>query len=284
MQRILGYMFLTLGAIWTAVLLTVILKHRQETENEPGKPLPVMFITEAVIYFIATMGISDFLMNTIMFNRYKSGDTKSLPGTVNLCAVVPGTVIAFTYLRTAEPIEASTLILCTFCMLLGTVFGAYFLAGINGNKLKKIIGIAILLSMLALVAKMIVSAGTTGSATGISGVHLVIALVVSLACGVLNMMGVPCKPTLTALFLLLGLSPMCTLTLVLVMCGLSPAVGGVKFIRSGMYHKRTVLAATLTGTLTAVTGCFVMISLPAIVLNIVLLCVMLIAVISMFKK
>ena len=284
LQEILGYVFLALGVIWAAVLLTVILKNRQEAANEPGKPLPVMFITEAVVYFLATMGISDFLMNTIVFNRYKSGDTEILPGTVNLCAIVPGTVIAFTYLRTAEPIEAASLIICTVCMLAGTVLCALFLSGIDGKKLKKIIGIALVFSMFALVAKMIVSAGTTGSAAGISGVRLVIAGVVSLICGALNMMGVPCKPTLTALFLLLGLSPMCTLTLVLVMCGFSPIVGGTKFIRSGMYHKRTVLAAMTVGTVTAVIGCFVMISLPALALNIVLLCVMLIAIISMFKK
>ena len=284
MQEIIGYVFLMLGAVWAAVLLIIILKHRQDMEKEAGKSLPVMFITEAAVYFLATMGISDFLMNTIMFNRYRSGDTEILPGTVNLCAIVPGTVIAFTYLRTAELIETKTLLICTFCILAGAVFGALFLTGINGKKLKKIIGVALLFSMLSLVAKMIVSAGTTGSAAGISGVRLVIAAVVSILCGGLNMIGVPCKPTLTALFLLLGLSPMCTLTLVLVMCGLSPVVGGVKFARSGMYHKRTVLAATVTGTVTAVIGCLVMVSLPAVVLNIVLLCVMLIAVIIMFKK
>ena len=98
------------------------------------------------------------------------------------------------------------------------------------------------------------------------------------------MMGVPCKPTLTALFLLLGLSPMCTLTLVLVMCGLSPIVGGVKFIKSGKYHKKTVLAAVLAGTVTAVGGCMLMITLPALALNIILLAVMLIAIVSMFRR
>lgn len=283
MQGILGYAFLTLGVIWAAVLLTTLLKQKQKFGDEPGKPLPVMFITEAVVYFLATMGISDFLMNTIVFNRYKSGDTTELPGTVNLSTIVPGTVIAFTYLRTAEPIETATLIICTACMLAGTLFSAFFLTGIDGKKLKKVIGIALVFSMCALVVKMIVSAGTTGSASGLSGARLVIAVVVSLICGALNMMGVPCKPTLTALFLLLGLSPVCTLTLVLVMCGLSPAVGGVKFIRSGRYHKKTVLAATIAGTVTAVIGCLVMISLPALALNIVLLCVMLIAIISMFR-
>lgn len=284
MQGILGYVFLALGAVWAAVLLTGILKRRQEAASEPGKPLPVMLVTEAVVYFLATMGISDFLMNTIVFNRCKSGDTELLPGTVNLSTIVPGTVIAFTYLRSAEPIETVTLLICTACMLAGTVFCALFLTGIDGKRLKKIIGIALVFSMLALIVKMIVSAGTTGSAAELSGVRLVIAVVVSLACGVLNMMGVPCKPTLTALFLLLGLSPMCTLTLVLVMCGLSPVVGGVKFLKNGKYHKRTVLSALVAGTVTAVFGCLVMITLPALALNIVLLCVMLIAIISMFKK
>lgn len=281
MHNALGYVFLVLGFVWAAVLLRAILK--QKINDEPGKPLLTMAITEAVVYFIATMGISDFLMNTIMFNRYKSDDAAKIPGTVNLCAIVPGTVIAFTYLKTAEPIETATLLICTACMLAGTVFAAIFLTNINGKTIKKIIGTALIFSMGALIVKMIVSAGTTGSAAGIHGVRLVIAITVCLICGALNMMGVPCKPTLTALFLLLGLSPMCTLTLVLVMCGLSPVVGGVKFVKSGMYHKKTVLAAMTTGTVTAVIGCLIMITLPAMVLNIILLIVMLIAIISMLK-
>ncbi len=282
MQEALGYVFLALGFVWAVVLLRTILK--QKFNDEAGKPLSTMLITEAIVYFIATMGISDFLMNTIMFNRYRSDDASKLPGTVNLCAVVPGAIIAFTYLKTAEPIETATLVICTACMLAGTVFGGIFLTNIDGRKTKKIIGIALVFSMAALIVKMIVSAGTTGSASGISGVRLVIAIAVSLICGALNMMGIPCKPTLTALFLLLGLSPVCTLTLLLVMCGLSPIVGGVKFLRSGKYHRKTVLAATTAGTVTSVIGCLIMISLPAMVLNIILLCVMLIAIISLFKK
>ena len=282
MQGILGYTFLALGIIWAFVLLKTILK--EDLKAESGKSLRVMLPTEAVVYFIATMGISDFLMNTIMFNRYRSDDASMLPGTVNLCAIVPGTVIAFTYLKTAEPIETLTLIICTACMLAGTVFAALFLTDIDGKSIKKIIGVALVFSMAALIVKMIVSAGTTGSASGIRGVRLVIAIVVSLICGALNMMGVPCKPTLTALFLLLGLSPMCTLTLVLVMCGLSPVVGGVKFLKSGRYHKKTVLSAITAGTVTAVIGCLIMITVPAMALNIILLAVMLIAIVSMFKK
>lgn len=282
MQTVLGYVFLALGIIWAAVLVRAILK--QGFSDEPGKSMPTMLITEAAVYFLATMGISDFLMNTIMFNRYRSDDTAKLPGTVNLCAIVPGAVIAFTYLKTATAIETATLIICTACMLAGTVFAAFFLTNIKAAQLKKIIGAALVFSMCALIVKMIVSAGVTGTASGISGARLVIAVIVCLICGALNMMGVPCKPTLTALFLLLGLSPMCTLTLVLVMCGLSPIVGGVKFIKSGKYHKKTVLAAVLAGTVTAVGGCMLMITLPALALNIILLAVMLIAIVSMFKR
>lgn len=284
LQEILGYIFLALGAIWAAVLLAIILRQKQTIRDEAGKSLPTMLITESVVYFLVTMGISDFLMNTIVFNRYKSGDTAILPGTVNLCAIVPGTIVAFTYLRSAEPLETTTLIICTACMIIGAVFGSIFLTGIDGSKLKKIIAAALVFSMCALIVKMIVSAGTTGSASGISGARLIIAVLVCLLCGLLNVMGVPCKPTLTALFLLLGLSPMCTLTLVLVMCGFSPLVAGIKFVRNGKYHKRTVLSALTAGTVTAVFGCLVMISLPALALNIVLLCVMLIAIISMFKN
>ncbi|MCF0150361.1 MAG: hypothetical protein HUJ80_03015 [Firmicutes bacterium] len=282
LQTIFGYLFLASGVVWAALLFKKLLTDKRPDEG--GKPLSTMLITEGIVYFIATMGISDFLMNTIMFNRYKSEDTSRLPGTLMLSAMVPGSFMAYTYLKGSQPLQAVTLLTCTFGMLAGALIGGKLVENLDGAKIKKILGIALIFSMGALIAKMILSAGASGTAAGIGGIRLVIAAVCSFACGALNMVGVPAKPTLTALFLLLGLSPVCTLTLVLVMCGLTPIGAGIRFYSNGMYHRKTVLASLTAGTVTAVLGCMLMISLPALVLNILLLGVMLIAIITTFKK
>ncbi|MCQ2560624.1 MAG: hypothetical protein MJ186_01095 [Clostridia bacterium] len=283
MQTIIGYIFLICGAAWTAVLLWKLIPICRK-EKESGKSLGVMMVTEAVIFFIATMGLSDFVLNTIMFNRFKSADTSRLPGTLLVSCLVPGTVMAYTYLQNAQAIDTATLVLCAGGMLVGALIGGKFVVGMDGKVIKKILGFALIFSMGALILKMVVSSGVSGTKTGFSGAMLIAAGLLSLACGMLNMLGVPCKPTLTAAFLLMGLSPMCTLTLTLVMCGITPVGAAIRFFRSGMYHKKTALAATTAGTAAAIAGCMVMISLPAMVLNVLLLTVMLVAIITTFKK
>ena len=76
------------------------------------------------------------------------------------------------------------------------------------------------------------------------------------------MLGVPMKPAGTAMFLLLGLSPLNTLTLLLVMCCIGPFGGAVPVLKSGNYHQKLVCAAVLGGSLGAVLGSLLALSLP----------------------
>ena len=142
---------------------------------------------------------------------------------------------------------------------------------------------ALMASMAALIVKMIVSAGASGAAAGLSIAQLAIAVPFAFAMGVASMLGIPTKPAGTALFLLLGLSPLTTLTLVLVMCCIGPMFGGVAVLRGGRYHRKTACAAVVFGTLGAVLGCLFAISIDALLLNILLLGVMLVAVISFLR-
>jgi uncharacterized membrane protein YfcA len=102
--------------------------------------------------------------------------------------------------------------------------------------------------------------------------------------GFINMAGVPCKPVAAALLLLLGLSPVATLTLTLVLGAVIPMSGGAAIVRAGLYNRKMVLAAMTAGSAAAVLGVMLAISLNQLILNILLLIVMLIAVISIFRK
>ena len=60
--------------------------------------------------------------------------------------------------------------------------------------------------------------------------------------------------------------------------------GGISVIRSGLYNRRLVLAAMTAGSVAALLGVLLAVSLDPLLLNILLLAVMLIAVVSVFKK
>jgi len=77
---------------------------------------------------------------------------------------------------------------------------------------------------------------------------------------------------------------MATLTMILIIGSLTPISGGVSVVKSGLYQKKIVLAALTFGSLGAIVGTALAISIPALVLNVVLIAVMLIAIVSMVKN
>ncbi|MBO5666954.1 MAG: hypothetical protein J6S45_05850, partial [Firmicutes bacterium] len=144
--------------------------------------------------------------------------------------------------------------------------------------------VALIASFVLVIVKTVVSAGAVGTATSLPMGKLILAAALCFATGAINMFGIPMKPTWTAMFLILGLSPIVTLTLVLVVAGLCPLSGGINVIRRGVYHRKQVLCAVTFGSLGALIGTSLAVSIPANILNVVLLGVMLIAIITMFKK
>ena len=87
-----------------------------------------------------------------------------------------------------------------------------------------------------------------------------------------------------ALLLLLGLSPVATLTLTLVLGVIIPVTGGVSIVKAGLYNRKLVLAAMTAGSLAALLGVMLAISMDPLLLNILLILVMLVAVVSIFKQ
>ena len=77
---------------------------------------------------------------------------------------------------------------------------------------------------------------------------------------------------------------MSTLTLMLAMGFMSPMAGGIQVLKSGKYHKKLSVASVIFGTLGAVLGTFVTVSLNAMVLNIILLCIMGFTVMTLWRN
>ena len=281
-QKTIGAALLVCGILFGLAILLRAVKDKQTYLAENGNPV-LLGILEVLIYFCATLGISDFLLNTILYRRMKLGPDEKIPGTLISAGLLPGAVIAFSLLRVENPVELTTLIPCAASIALGCVLGAKLVGRINGQKIRQVLGIALIGSMIALIVKIIVSAGATGTATGLTMAELFIAVPFSVFWGAVNMIGVPMKPAGTAFFLLLGMSPLSTLTLVLVMGCIGPMSGAPSVLKRGAYHEKLCSAAVVGGTIGAVAGSLFAISVNAVVLNILLLIVMLIAIISIFR-
>jgi uncharacterized membrane protein YfcA len=282
-QRILGAVILAAGVLYGAAILTIAYRRRDELRSG-GRRLPLLAALEAGVFFCASMGISDFLLNTLTARKLRLTDDKTLPGTLVACGLTPGAVIAFSLLRSENPADLLTLILCGALVMLGSVTGARLVSRFDGRVVKTVMRVALTASFLILILKMILSAGRTGAAIGLTSWRLAAAAAVCFASGLLNMFGIPMKPTWTALFLILGMSPLATLTMVLVLGALCPLSGGVEVIRRGNFSRPMAVCAVTGGSAGAVLGAVLAVSLPAAALNIILLAVMLLAIITMFRR
>ena len=224
-QKLIGFLLLAVGICFGIAILVSARRNKNAFLAENGR-FSVLAVLETLVYFCATLGISDFLLNTLVFRHLHLADDKKLPGTLCASCLMPGAVIACFLLQADNPIELRTLIPCSVAIAVGSLSGSRFIGGLDGQKIKKALGYALIASMAALIIRIIVSQGTPGTLTGLSGGKFIFAVIFSFFWGAINMLGVPMKPAGTAMFLLLGVSPLSTLTLVLVMCAIGPFGGG----------------------------------------------------------
>jgi len=282
-QTILSAIVLAAGVLYALYFLIDSYRDRETVKTLSGdlrKLIPI----ELIVYFISSLGVSDILQNTPVVNRYRLCRDEELPGTLVGCGIVPGAIMAFGLLRAGTEIGFKTVAVCGVFLLAGVITGGRLVSKMGGRRIKQIMQIALVVSFVFLIVKIIVSSGSAGTGTGLSGISLLIAVVVCFFSGIFNMFGIPMKPTWTAMFLIMGLSPIVVLTLTLVFGAIAPLTGGINIIRSGKYNKKMVFAAVTGGSAGAILGTAFAVSLPAAVLNVLLIGVMLIAIISMFRK
>ena len=297
LQRIIGTVFLICGLTYGIIFLFSVFKKTPkedcELTSESEKNLPaykkesgnlkLLFLLEGAVFFLCTLGISDFLLNTLIVKKLKLSEDRYLPSCLLASTIVPGSIIAFSYLKSDNIIDSLTLTVYIVCLAIGSFLGSKVVSKMNNATIKKVLGICLILSMIALIAKMIVSAGASGTLTGLRGPKLVLLGVLCLLIGFINMMGVPMKPPTTAALLLIGFSPITALTLLLVMGVINPVFGSIQVAKEAKYNKKMVLAAMTTGTAFAILGVALAVSLDPTVLNIILLAVMALAVYTILK-
>ncbi len=281
-QKVLGWILLTLGGFYGLLLLKNAADRREEFQQEPGS-LRILALSEFITYFSATLGISDFLMNTLTAKKFHLTTDKTLPGTLVTCGLVPGPVIAFFLLQVENPVDSRTILPCMTAIIIGSVTGGQLVSRLDGTTLKTVMKYALIASLAALIVRITVAKGAAGTATSLSSGKLIIAVVFCFQWGVLSFFGIPCKPAGTALFLLMGLSPIAVLTMILVVGCLSTMGGGYTVIRNHLYHQKMACSSVIFGTLGAIAGSLFAVSISSTVLNILLLAVMVTAIVTMFR-
>lgn len=283
LQYIIGTLFLAAGIVYAVYILKDAITDKAAFNAQPGN-LKVIMIAETIVYFFCTIGISDFVMNTITIRRLKLAEPETLPDCLITAGIVPGAFISFLYMRNAGAMDNLTLLVFIICLAVGSFLGSRAVGQMKGETIRRAMVALLSLSVLVLIARMVMTQGAANTEIALRGAKLVILALTTLVFGFTNMLGIPAKPFLTTALLLLGLSPIATLALILGAVPISVVTGGINVVRRKRYNKKHAVSAVTAGCAAAFVGCMLAISLNAAALNVILIAVIIVAIISLIKN
>lgn len=249
-------MYIMKGLCVIGIILNVVLMYRKNkqlranTEKDPviglngeeqwkfGKKHAIITaIVGFVANFLDTLGIGSFAPSSAAFKMTKSVDDVLVPGTLNVGDTVPVCVEAFLFFNLVE-MDILTLVL----MLVASVLGSALMANIVSKFDRKKVRYALFVGLFLLATSVLMKVmnwgpfGTVGTALGLRGGKLVIAVIGNFIFGALMSIGVGLYAPCMAMVLALGMDAGCAFPAMMGSCAYLMAFGnGPKFIAEGRY-------------------------------------------------
>lgn len=242
-----------LGIIVNVILMakkTKELRANPETDPEIGlngeeqwkrglqpKNLAATCIIGFLANFFDTLGIGSFAPSSAGFKLTKSVDDILVPGTLNVGDTVPVCVEAFLFFGFVE-MDPLTLILMIVVAILGSFLMADIVSKFDRKKVRYalFVGLFILASVVLMKNLGVGPFGTQGTALGLRGVKLVVAVVANFIFGALMSIGVGLYAPCMAMVLALGMDAGCAFPAMMGSCAFLMAFGnGPKFIQKGRF-------------------------------------------------
>ena len=245
-QTILLAVLAILTVIYLIVFVLDLIKHKNDSEK--GTNFIVMSVIGFVINFFDVFGIGSFATGTALMKAFKQTDDRLIPGTLNVCFCIPVAIESFLFINGVE-VEPVTLA----SMIVAAVVGAYLGAGVVAKLPTKIIrllmGTALIVIGIVIVIQMMGLIPSSGVATGLSGIKLVIGIAANFILGALMTAGVGMYAPCLALVCLLGINPMIAFPIMMGSCAYLMPVASIKFVKEGAYNKIASLAIAIFGLL-----------------------------------
>ena len=206
----------------------------------------------AVTNFFDTLGIGSFATTTAIFRLRRLVPDRIIPGTLNAGHTLPTIVQAFIY-TSVIPVDVLTLV----SMIAAAVLGSWLGAGVVANWPKRAIqlgmGTALLVAatlmlitqLQAMTGRQILPLG--GTALGVSGGLLIVAVVGNFLLGALMTLGIGLYAPCMILISLLGMNPTTAFPIMMGSCAFLMPVGSLRFIRERAYSLPSALGLALGG-------------------------------------
>ena len=263
MVSIIWAVFIML-AFWIGiVLLRDFLRHQHNLENNSWAKTGVIGF---VGNFFDTLGIGSFAIETALIKFMKQSEDRLIPGTLNVANAIPTVLQAIIFIRIVK-VEPITLVFMLAASGAGAVLGAGIVSKFSEKRIRFVMGVALLITALFMIATKLNWIEGGGEAIGLDGFKLVLAVFVNFILGALMTAGIGLYAPCMALIFALGMSPKVAFPIMMGSCAVLMPMASLKFIQTGFYNRRASLAIAVTGIVGVLIAAYVVKSLPMDVLG-----------------
>ena len=249
-------------------------------EVSTGKAIATGFVTD----FFDTLGIGSFAPTVALFNALKLNVTDRLiPGTLNVCHTIPVVCEALIFTTVIE-VDPLTLFALIAASVVGSYLGAGVIAKMDQRKIQIVMGVALALTALIMLASQLGIFPVGGEATGLTGAKLVIGIIGNFILGALMTAGVGLYSPCMAMIYFLGMSPKVAFPIMMGSCAMLMPIASTKFIKEDAYAKKTSLFITIGGVIGVFIAAFLVKGMPMDILKWVVILVIAYTSYTMLKK
>lgn len=257
----------------------LVLEKRRAASGKPGL---AQTATGLVTNFFDTLGVGSFAPTTSVFKLFNLVPDEKIPGTLNAGHALPTIVQALIFIAVVK-VDPTTLV----GMIAAAVVGAWIGSGIVTKLPKRAIqigmGVALMVAAALFVMRIFNEGPESGSATGLTGSLLVIAILVNFVLGALMTLGIGLYAPCLILVSLLGMNSDAAFPIMMGSCAFLMPVAGLRFVATGAYDLRAALGLALGGIPGVLIAAFIVKSLPLDWLRWLVVVVVLYAAIMMLR-
>lgn len=264
---------LAYAVLWTRALQSI--PHKRPT-------LPAL-LTGFVTNFFDTLGIGSFSTTTAIFKFTRMVPDQLIPGTLNAGHTLPTIFQAFIYIAVIQ-VDPTTLLLMIVGAVVGSWFGAGWVARLPKRNVQLGVGGALLFAAVALLLRQFDLFPAGGEALGLTGTKLLTAVVLNGFFAAISTFGIGFYAPCMTLVGLLGMNPTAAFPIMMGSSAFLMPVASSRFVLSGKYSPAVALGLTLGGVLGVPLAAFVVKSLPLTALRWLVIVVIFYAAVRMLRS
>ena len=263
------------AAVYLFVLWRALVRARDAAPADASpKPTVAGIATGFFTNFWDTLGIGSFATTTTIFRQWKMVRDEWIPGTLNVGHTFPTIVQAFIFTKIV-PVDSKTLIL----MIVAAIVGAWLGAGVVARWPRRWIQIGMGMALIAFAGMALLTllqaTPAGGTALGLSGTKLVVAVGGNFALGALMTLGIGLYAPCMILVSLLGMSPITAFPIMMGSCAFLMPVASARFIRERSYHPGVSVGLMLGGIPAVLIAAYIVKSLPLTAIRVLVIIVVL---------